>query len=674
MTRFLAAVPILMLLADLASISTAKAASDTWKFGLNGNWETGGSWTDGTTPTNADSATLGFASTYTVTFGVAPVGIQNLTVNNGGTVTFTSSGGVKTLNVTAAGPQSLNLVGPGTTLNLGTSGNPMNLNLGADLSAQNASTLQVLFGSHVTANDFSTSGLNGTIIVNGAGSLLTLGGSGQHQIGIGGTGTLNLQNGSAAAAISGSLGAGDAGTAGNGSILMSGNSTISLAGNLTLATQNVVGSQATLSINGTAPVFTQTGGSYVGVGSLANGTATINIATTSTGGMLSTGGSGMAINPTGSVNVGGSGNAGTLNVNGTLNITGGGAGSGLTVASGSTFNLASGATVNITSGGQAAFGSNYTTAANAVFNISGGAGLTLSKLSSSGAFLSIANGAQANLSAGGQISAMSLNIADNGSNGTLTVDGAGSSVTATSSNSQWGLLGGTATVTFKNGATGTFNNGLQLAPSLYSSTANLMVQSGSHLNAGFLSVATAPDVPINGNPSAIVTVTDANSSIALTPNSLLTIGDAFSDVATVTVQNGANLTVGAGGSTSIYAGSTLNINGGTVDLKTLNYNGGTINFSSGALSYLGNLTVGIGGLLGSDLSLGTRQVTLSGATTIDPFHTLTLNGGRLNTGSLVVNGTFNFNSGTLGITGPAGLTIGSGGPLGSVFTLGGGEI
>src|SRR5262245_15372163 len=80
----------------------ARAGNDTWKFCLNANWENGGAWTDGTTPGNNDTASLGFATTYTVTFGVAPAAIQNLAVNNGGTVTFASSGGAKTLNVTSA--------------------------------------------------------------------------------------------------------------------------------------------------------------------------------------------------------------------------------------------------------------------------------------------------------------------------------------------------------------------------------------------------------------------------------------------------------------------------------------------------------------------------------------------------------------------------------------------
>src|SRR5262249_15618137 len=113
-----------------------------------------------------------------------------------------------------------------------------------------------------------------------------------------------------------------------------------------------------------------------------------------------------------------------------------------------------------------------------------------------------------------------------------------------------------------------------------------------------------------------------------------------------------------------------NINGGYADLKTLNYNGGTINFTAGSLSFLGNLDVGVGGALGPDLTINSaKQLTLSGITIVEPFHTLNLTGGLLSTGDLSISGTFNFTGGTLAITGASGLTIGSGGSLGSVFTV-----
>src|SRR5262249_43159144 len=67
--------------------------------------------------------------------------------------------------------------------------------------------------------------------------------------------------------------------------------------------------------------------------------------------------------------------------------------------------------------------------------------------------------------------------------------------------------------------------------------------------------------------------------------------------------------------------------------------------------FIGNLTAGTGGLLGSNPNIAANQsVTLTGTTTIDPSHTLTLSGGTLNTGSLTVSGTFAFNARTVGIT------------------------
>src|SRR4051812_15637842 len=208
----------------------AHAGSDNWKLGLNANWENGGAWVDGTTPGNSDTATLGFASTYTVTFGVAPAGIQNLTVNNGGTVTFASSGGAKTLNITSAsGAQELDL-GTGTSLFLGTSGNIVNVTAGTNISTLANSDLEVRFGSHLTAADFSANGLGGALVVNGANSQLILTGSGEHFVGgANGNGSLSLQNNTASAAITGTLGIADASVASTSSLSLTGNSTLTLS-------------------------------------------------------------------------------------------------------------------------------------------------------------------------------------------------------------------------------------------------------------------------------------------------------------------------------------------------------------------------------------------------------------------------------------------------------------
>jgi fibronectin-binding autotransporter adhesin len=658
-------VPVAIVSLCFVTSSVVRAASDTWKFGVSSNWETPGAWTDGSTPVGTDTATLGFATTYTTTFGVAPVAIQNLTVNNGGTVTFTSSGGTKALNVTSAtGAQEVDL-GTNTTLILGTSGNAMNLVSGSNIAALSGSDLEARFGSHLTAVDLSSAGLGGTIVVNGAGSLLTLSGSGEHFVGgSAGSGSIVLQNSSASANISGSLGIGDAAAASGGNVSITGNSTMTLAGDLKLATQNLAGSSGTLSVSGATTSLIQSGSGTVSVGSFNNGAASVNVAG-STSATLTTGTGGLSIKSTGSVNVGGGALVGVLNVNGDIFVTGGGAGTGLTVASGSTFTHAAGKNMFVQSGGQVTLNAEYFTPANQAYFIDG----ANSKVQVNTNDFVLGSAATAYVTNGGTLSGQYLSVGTNG-NGTLTVDGPGSTAIATSGSSSFGLSHSTGTVTFSNGGTGSFAGGLALAQSLYADTsANVMVKSGSHLTSGLLSIADSP-----GNqesPSATVTVTDASSTITISAGGTLQLsGPAIVGNATLNVLDNGSVTLGTGGSTLMYAGAVLNVNGGYADLKTLNYNGGTINFTAGSLSYLGNLQVAVGGPLGSDLSIGaTKQLTLSGTTTVSPFHTLSLGGGIFNTGSLVVNGTFNFTGGTLGITGASGLTIGSGGPFGSAFSL-----
>ena len=64
----------------------------------------------------------------------------------------------------------------------------------------------------------------------------------------------------------------------------------------------------------------------------------------------------------------------------------------------------------------------------------------------------------------------------------------------------------------------------------------------------------------------------------------------------------------------------------------------------------------------------------NGATLLDQTGEIVINGGTLNTFKLFNNGgTLNFISGTLGITGTSGLTIGSTGPLGNDVTFASGQ-
>ncbi len=645
MTRILDAFRTLALLglvclALTATATPAAAGDDTWKTAASGNWETGGSWTDGSTPGNADTATIGQNGTYTVTFGATPAAIQQLSVNNGANVTFQSSGGaIQTLSVNAGGgSKTVNLSGSGTTLTLGTSNHTLNLTAGSSLSVQSGSKLQVQFGSDVVASDLSSAGLGGTVVVDGSGSTLALNNSSAiNSVGVGGVvGTLTFQNSSTGNSISGALGiADDALANSNGTVNITSGSAVSLSGNLTLATQNVTGQSASLVISGTGSSLTQSGASSITIGSAINGTAILQIGIPTTNGTLTTGTGTLTINKTGSLYVGDFTGmfTGTLNANGNITVNGG------QFVAGTGFNWATGKTMTIENGSNVTFSGPYTTVANAIYNISD-ANSSLQMISS---FFALSNGASVNVSAGGGIGATGLNIGI-GSAGTLSVDGIGSSASGSGGTMTWGSNGGTATVTFSNGAAGNFHRTMgstttSLSGSATAGTsAHVTVESGATFTTNALSVASA------GGATTSATLDVTGSGSAVTVDSM-TVGNATTDTAAVNILSGGMLTVSGpsgNGSTTLNHTGTITINGGTFNTGGLTNNGGTLTFASGTLGITGTsgLTIGSTGPLGNNVTLASGQtVNVTNATTISGGASLTLNAGSLNSGSVTLNST-----------------------------------
>ena len=99
---------------------------------------------------------------------------------------------------------------------------------------------------------------------------------------------------------------------------------------------------------------------------------------------------------------------------------------------------------------------------------------------------------------------------------------------------------------------------------------------------------------------------------------------------------------------------------GSAAFGTLTAGSGNMSFQSGALGFAGDLDIDSGKLFGNTLTLNPdRSLAISGKLTIFPASTFTLNGGEFSCGeftfSVPNNGTFNFNSGTLGITGSVSL-------------------
>jgi hypothetical protein len=126
-----------------------------------------------------------------------------------------------------------------------------------------------------------------------------------------------------------------------------------------------------------------------------------------------------------------------------------------------------------------------------------------------------------------------LNIGGAGGNGTLVVDGGGSSVTV-GATSSWGGSGNTADVTFRNTATGILG-GISLAnDSTGGTTGNINVESGAVVTAGNLDLAASGGATTSGT----ITIDGVGSSLAQEGTFTLVVGHATEGTATINIQYG----------------------------------------------------------------------------------------------------------------------------------------
>jgi hypothetical protein len=597
---------------------SAIAGDDTWKTAASGNWEVGANWTDGTVPTMADTAAIAQAGTYTITCGAMPSPIQQLSVSGGANVTMQATAG-QLLDVDAAGGnQEIDLAGASTAMTLGAAGLPINISAASHLSVQGGSMLNVKFGSQLSAADLSGAGLNGTVLVDGSGSALTLNAAGQCLVGAGGgSGSLTFQNGSTGS-ITGALRIADDSAAGTaGSITIGSGAALSLGGNLSLASGNVAGQSATLTVTGIASLLTQSGSSSITVGSATGGAAEIDVGKPGAGAILTTGSGTLTINHTGAVYVGTPfGFTGTLNAGGDIAINGG------YMSIDGTFGWTSGKTMSISSGGSCVFVGGHTTTPSAVYNISG-AGSTLQVTTNP---LVVAGWASVNVTAGGSVSSSANLDVGVQSPGTLLVDGSESSASGGMQKSRWGHGGGSASVTFSHSASGSFPGTVSLAGSSAVGTSAIVnVQSGASVTTGNLWLATAGGTMT----SATLTVSDSGSSVRTASATGISVGNSTSGSATINLTSGGTITVGAGGSTTIDHTGTVNVSGGTLNAGTL-ANSGTLTITTGVVSAgavtqnsTATLAIGIAGPV-RGLQYGT--LLASGAATLGGTLSVSLNG------------------------------------------------
>jgi hypothetical protein len=117
----------------------------------------------------------------------------------------------------------------------------------------------------------------------------------------------------------------------------------------------------------------------------------------------------------------------------------------------------------------------------------------------------------------------------------------------------------------------------------------------------------------------------------------------------------------------------LLLSGGTLRAADLTRRAGAVmSFYSGTIEITGAAGFQVGGtsaLTNGSILVPAQTLRVTNVFTIPGGNLLTLNGGRLEVGDLANQGTFLFQSGTLGITGAGGFTIGAGTALGEQVSL-----
>lgn len=367
----------------------------------------------------------------------------------------------------------------------------------------------------------------------------------------------------------------------------------------------------------------------------------------------------------------------TVNATGAVNVTGTGtfhpkgditvAGGAINVAPTAFFAWDNSRTLNVSAGGQVTLNSSFDTPTGATVNVSG----TNSKVETpGGAYFRILNGAQVNVTDGGAVASGWFLDIGIGGNGTLVADGTNSSVSAVWGTSYWGAAGNTASVTFRNGATCQAGLIMAVSDNTDGTNATISVESGAHLAVGSGGSGGLYINNAGGTTSGSVTVTGAGSEITHAAGSSLTVG-ADTGYASLSVNNNATYTVQDDGYTYLNKTGYISINNSSVHLGYLVNNGGAIYFYGGLLDFSGPFFVGSGGVMGQDVRLNSNQrLSVHGITTIGEFGSLTLNGGTFWTDGFNPSaGTFRFNSGTFGV-GMSGAGTFDLVSLGSSFTVG----
>jgi T5SS/PEP-CTERM-associated repeat protein len=600
--------------------------------------------------TGTGSVTVNIGANASVT-GTQYYGVIALNLDGGNTSISTSSGdvitsgssGLNASNQTASAAASSSvtvtangIIHSGATAN--TSGtapagiiagyNPGGLGLannavaGSVFVASNA-TITAAGGNGINAYNYGTG--NVTVSTGAASSVTAAAGNGISGSSFNG-GNISITNGGSATGTIGLF----AQTNGAGSIFVENDGTVTGTGASNAGigiTQNSAGSTGSTTITNTGTVIGPTNRAVIGISENATGTATINNSGT-LGTVASAGGTAISENA-----------LGTVVVNNTGKIYG-----SITTGAGQ---VAANTTVHNNAGGlwqtSAITDEGTITATGSTITVTGTTtGIVVSNIGSSGNLTA---------SAGSTVTANFLNIAQAaGSHGTATITGAGTTLTTTSGSSQNILVGqdGTASLTISNQAVATttkmtvaanhdagvtdtldvnnatlnVTNGITIGNA---GTANVTVEGGGIINAGFVNIANL------SNGTGSLTVTGAGSVVE-------TAGIAFGSTggsATLNVNNGGAVDIGTGTTTiagAVHIGSSVSLSGGgTIQGDVVNDGGLTVNASSqleitGALSGSGGTTIANGATLKLDGSVSQNISFLGSTGTLDIASSAGFNG------------------------------------------------
>jgi T5SS/PEP-CTERM-associated repeat protein len=596
----------------------------------------------GTDLNTGATALLNFGTTAKgITVGNAGQG--TLAVSSGGTIQMSGTGGIL-IGQSLGASGVITVSGSGASINMANTGIATG---GISIGQAGTGTLQVINGGGVT---IGANGLNigtastghGMVTVSGVGSTIkTLGTTGNINVGLAGTGVLNIDAGGLVSTAIMSIN--------NGAVVVNGG-TLSSNSSAGLFNVGATGAQGSVLIENAGTVTAANG--FI-IGSGGSGALTIQ-----TGGLLSnTGTNTFAIAPF-------NGGSGTVVVDGGSLVTNGGLQIGSTNASASllvenngqliTNNTTIFSVINSTGTGTASAivsGGTWTSSTGIIVGNSGTGSLTIN---SDGAGVGLVNAGTSLVSIGAQgggggtvsvtagtLIAGNISMASdfNGNaTGSLTI-GNGGSVAAASINE-----GGGGTITVNGGHLSTTNgfvvgqNGTTAA-FLTIGNNGAVTQTGiSGFNIGGFSAGTNGTVTVNAGTLSSTgggfSVGASNAVASLTVNSggtLITGGGALFAFADINATGTGIATAAIDGGTWDSLGQILVGNDGTGSLSVIN--GGVINAGTNTIS-IGNLGSGSGAVIvggnGATVDAGALNIASFGTTA----STLTINAG----GTVAISG------------------------------------